>query len=1656
MKPFRNLLNLWRTTLKLIIGMKRLTAFLAAVILTAAAAFAGVDFHGHRYDAMNIMPVRQGDIVFVGNSITNMHEWWEAFGGQANILNRGVSGCVSQETVDNIGSVVAGHPAKVFLMVGTNDLARKLSPYEIARNVEKIVARFKTESPETELFIQSILPVAEGNSRSTEDIMALNRLYEDMCRREGLTYIDLWSKFVEPGTTHINPACTKDGLHPYPSGYKVWCEEISEYLGFDCVYEDREFNDCNIPGSIGMRAAAFDLLPLGEDDIVMLGDELIHGGEWHELLGSPRVKNRGSGWAFGTPWIETITEEIPAIFSSGKSPKQIYIHAGAGEVARRMPADTIVAKMRKLVDAVAAAAPESELFLMAVQPVFTDYRTIAEQQEINGLLKSMAEDAGAEFIDIFTPLAEGRKDGLVRGNFVFGKGYLKIARILSGKMGLNPVPLMYAGRETAATGCGNRGETLVTLTVSPEKKLGLRKLMVSLQAEVSDITALEVRCGDDVLGKIKVKKGKKTYRIRCRKSISDLEDIKLCADIAETATEGQKIAADIIKARFGWKWQTVAAPAPGSREILLKRVKVLGPGDYGSAAYRIPAIVTLPDGTLLIATDKRKYNHSDLPEDIDIIAQRSKDSGKTWSEPVTVVEGKGFNKGYGDAALAVGASGEVFCAFSGGPGLWVSTLENPQRNYICRSKDGGLTWSEPEDCTFRLWGPDADNAECRTYHSAFFGSGRGLCLTKGKYAGRVMFVAAVHSKEKGRFDNYIYYSDDEGQSWKVSECAFVGGDEAKVVELPDGRVLLSVRRHGERGYNLSEDGGQTWGKQGTWPEMCVNACDGDIINLGDSLLLQSVPNSMKRENVSVFVSRDNGKTWPYVKTVCPYESVYSSMTVLPDGTIGMYYEENPDVSFDMVYVNFSVEWLLNHSDKEKYLGLLYKSMPLPDSLVYPRAWWEKNVEKTLETRATMAWGVPEREFAHFVLPIRVNNEGLDDFRLAYADELCARVKGLSMYDAVLEINHWCHERVTYQPSDGRTSAPMSTIRYGFGRCGEESVVTVAALRAAGIPARQVYTPRWAHTDDNHAWVEAWVDGKWHFLGACEPEPALDMGWFNSPISRAMLLHTNVSGDYDGPEDVIRKNNIFTEINLIRNYVPARRTVVTVKNASGKPVEGATIDFKIYNYAEFYTVASEKTDRNGQAGLDTGLGDIMVLAYKGDSFGLAKADSEHSEVVLDHKFGETFSMDFHIIPPVDNPLPAYATEEQIAANAARLKEEDAIRASLHPGVVNSGTITAFRALGKDDGKMAAAIDTVLGSISLKDLRDVTYDVLEDAVSDIGNPGKYVLSPRIEIEKLIPFHKEIREGLAGQVKTYQDALDWVKDNITIVEGRNPQRLRIPPVAVWRSRKCDDRSLGIFYVALCRSVGIPARISWQNGNVQVREGGTWLDVNLKETTARANPRGYLALDTSDAGVKVDEAYFGRFSISRIENGICRLMDYEYSEEQPSDKTPLEVGYYMLVSGTRLADGSVLSHVQTFNVAENESVSQKLVLWPAEGQGEKVGSDGCIVARLAENGEPTTHALRQLEAAAQEINAWGGKVKIYGPSESSLKFYKGFISSLANVTYEVDADNSVLEGIRKQCGGDVRYLPFVSVRNADGKSLYFSQGYNTSLKTGIAQTIL
>ena len=318
--------------------------------------------------------------------------------------------------------------------------------------------------------------------------------------------------------------------------------------------------------------------------------------------------------------------------------------------------------------------------------------------------------------------------------------------------------------------------------------------------------------------------------------------------------------------------------------------------------------------------------------------------------------------------------------------------------------------------------------------------------------------------------------------------------------------------------------------------------------------------------------------------------------------------------------------------------------------------------------------------------MRVNNEWLDSCRAIFYDELKPRVENLSMTDAILEVNHWCHEKATYQPSDARTHSPLMTVYTHLGRCGEESTFTVAALRSVGIPARQVYTPRWAHTDDNHAWVEAWADGKWWFLGACEPEPVLNLGWFNSAAARGVLMNTRVIGsDYDGPEEVLVTAPQYIDINVTENYAPVDTLHVSVLNPDGTPASGARVTFRLYNYGEFFPIATKKTNDQGHASLTAGLGDLLVWAA--DSLGRNAFQKGHpgSSVTLTLSPSST-GCDIDMIPPVTGGTTPPVTPAQAAENELRKAKEDSIRTSVpfrhHPiddflAEVPAPTATAHR-------------------------------------------------------------------------------------------------------------------------------------------------------------------------------------------------------------------------------------------------------------------------------------------------------------------------------------------------------------------------------------------
>ena len=649
------------------------------------------------------------------------------------------------------------------------------------------------------------------------------------------------------------------------------------------------------------------------------------------------------------------------------------------------------------------------------------------------------------------------------------------------------------------------------------------------------------------------------------------------------------------------------------------------------------------------------------------------------------------------------------------------------------------------------------------------------------------------------------------------------------------------------------------------------------------------------------------------------------------------------------------------------LSFLYAYMPLADVTDYPVEFHLENVRATFEARKQMPWGkkVPELLFNHFVLPLRVNNEALDMSRPVFFKELKERVAGMSMEDAILEVNHWCHEHVTYQPSDARTLSPLACMNTAIGRCGEESTFTVAALRSIGIPARQVYTPRWAHTDDNHAWVEAWADGKWHFMGACEPEAVLDLGWFNAPASRALLMHTRAFGDYKGPEELMSRTRNFTEINLIGNYAATASVKVQVLDKGGNPVRGARVEFRIYNYGEFYPAATKFTDNKGMASLTAGKGDMLVWASKDGWYGYRKVTFGKDgtvDVILTRsnslKSGPSYET-FDIVPPVEKDVMPKVTPEMAAANKVRFAREDSIRKAYEATFVNAEKAQTLNPavadyLVKARGNWRTILDFanrhsdnvnrvlgVLKGLNDKDMRDVSSSILEDAF----NARSSQLGQRVEYEMITsPFKMELQDAFDEATATQFRAdptklVAWVRDNISLYPEENALHIAQTPMGVWRSRAADGRGRDIFFVDLARSLDIESRMDPVTGKVQYRNGDEWQDVNFEAVEQQNAQTGTLKLRYTPTPSLDDPKYYHHFSLSRIlDDGTTQLLNYDEGDSGLEDGsswsntfqngTTLDAGTYMLTSGTRAASGKVLVANRIFKVNPGETTTINLTM--------------------------------------------------------------------------------------------------------------------------------
>ncbi len=633
-------------------------------------------------------------------------------------------------------------------------------------------------------------------------------------------------------------------------------------------------------------------------------------------------------------------------------------------------------------------------------------------------------------------------------------------------------------------------------------------------------------------------------------------------------------------------------------------------------------------------------------------------------------------------------------------------------------------------------------------------------------------------------------------------------------------------------------------------------------------------------------------------------------------------------------------------DLKLCLKYLYGTLPYTDAVTMPFAEMEREAAHSLRVFQENIWNqmIPEDIFFHFILCPRVNSENLETCRGFFYEKVIQRVQGLPLERAILEINLWCCEHVTYQASSDRTEGPMTAYRSGKGRCGEESVFAVTVLRSLGIPARQVYAPLWSHCDDNHAWVEVYVNGAWKFMGACEPEPILNYGWFVRAASRAMLIHTRTFSDYIGSglkqEVLIERRGDAYLYNETHRYAKTREIAFSVQNEDGTPAAGALLYLQVLNMAAYQTIAILKADGHGKASIACGCGSLHIEAVFESRFAIADvvpSGDTHIKLVLKAlREGYTGCREF-LAPQADANIKTAAalTDAQRRLNREKIRAANILRTNRIAGFYkdffdqyephedleqilktacgNASEIGRFL-LKQPAGRVYWA-KKLLDTLEEKDLRDTSADVLNHHLDHAlrfaplyrdNEPlyVSYLLSPRIGIELIRPWRSALAETLTSAERELFAANPQMLAK-TIQSEANSDRAR----EWYAATGFAPGNINALFVALARAIGLCARLNPINSMAEFFDS--------KEDWVLAWPEGSYAHNATLAirsEAPFTWSYGVNWSLSRLTGTAFELLRFNGLILNKYEEIKLEPGVYRLITVNRLPNGNQLANVEEF----------------------------------------------------------------------------------------------------------------------------------------------
>lgn len=824
----------------------------------------------------------------------------------------------------------------------------------------------------------------------------------------------------------------------------------------------------------------------------------------------------------------------------------------------------------------------------------------------------------------------------------------------------------------------------------------------------------------------------------------------------------------------------------------------------------------------------------------------------------------------------------------------------------------------------------------------------------------------------------------------------------------------------------------------------------------------------------------------------------------------------------------------------EWMTYLYATLPVADLVNYPTETWIPYIEHALMLRKTAWWcrTIDEQTFIDYVFYPRINTEDMEECRRLFYSELWSKVCDLSEEQAVLEINYWCQQHVTYQQADDRTKSAMTVYRSGFGRCGEESTFVVNVLRSVGIPARQIYAPWWSHCDDNHAWVEVLIGGKWHFIGACEPQQKLDIGWFNHAASRSMFMVTRTFTGAENDQDLAflygskagrfhLEEGVAYEI-VTDHYARVTDLTVHVTGPDGKPCANVPVRFEILNMAEMMPALVIHTNAEGTIHVMTGMGSLYLHAsLEADTpvIGLADHEAEAQPaqplmtaqklititdedpcpdrdvtLVLQDRsktLVENQWIPFDFKAPLDAPVnPSLQTEEEKHARDRRIQLGDSMRQFRRDSFYKSGEADKLtpdlQELLKEAGgnfneiyqflTEAAFEDGVwreklLKVLTKKDLCDVSRGILEDHLycslpylngCDPDVFVKYVLNPRVYNETLTAYRAYIQNFFTPWQqhlfrRSPKKIMTWIRQNLKVVYDIDYKDLYNTPAASLSSGLTGTVGYKILFVAICRTLGIPARLDPVTSEPQYRKGGRFVSAH----PVKAVQKGYLKLTAGG------EDWVWRQSVTASKmnaRGIYERIDIEAPKAGKTVRSAVEAGSYRLLTVNRLPNGHQYAYAYYFTVEQGQETCIDLKKRPVDlkemlahnriddfiiNSQPPVMASSLLEKRtnlllwLDEGKEPTEHILNEMMENRRDFEKLPAGIFFFVQSKEALR--QPTLAKAAAMFPQVhileDKGFENVEPLERRMYVDAGKLPLVMVTH-EGLCGYFAgSGYNPGL---------